>query len=713
MRPGGRALALALLIVLAIVSGGEVLAQADERPVLLQADEISYDQARGIVVATGRVEISVDDRILLADRVSYDERADTVAATGNVSILDPNGDVFFADQVELSNRLRDGFLTSFRALLADRSRFAAAGARRTGGNRTEMFKVVYSACELVPGRPHRAPLWQFKAVKIVHNQRAQRINYQDAVLEVLGVPVAYTPFFSHPDPTVKRQSGFLAPSYGSSTALGLMLEVPYYSIIAPHRDATFAPLFTSKEGVVLGGEYRQRTERGNFDISGSVTRPERRDDNNQLVGGRQTRGHVFSKARSALDDTWRWGFDVRRSTDDTYLRRYELSTEDTLTSNAFIKGFRGRNYASANVYSFQGLREDDDPGQTPLVLPLAEFHHRGEPGHLGQLLNLDSSLLVTERNEGTDTRRLSLDGGWMLPYTSPVGERYTLSASVRGDLYWVTDVAAAGGGTKDNFTGRLFPQVGLDWRYALIRPGERVSQTVEPVVMAILAPNGGNPGDIPNEDSLSFEFDHANLFRAKRFPGLDRVEGGARVNYGLRWSAHGSAGGSAAAVIGQVLRLREDDTFADKTGLEDKRSDYVGAVNVAPADYLGYTHRFRLDRDSLSIRRNEIDLSAGPAFFKINLSYALLSRELTADEFGSREELTTSASARITPYWTATAKSRHDLTEGGGTLKYGFGMTYQDECLTFLVDFERNFTSDRDVQPSTSISFRVKLKHIG
>ena len=706
----------AAALAFALMSGGAADGRAQEapQPVVLTADSLRYDQAGGVVSASGHVEISIDQRILLSDEISYNERAGTIVASGNVSILQPSGDVLFADRVELDDRLSEGFLTGFRALLADRSRFAANGARRTAGNRTEMTKVVYSACDLCNHHGDRPPLWQIKAVKVTHDQSKQRVDYKDASLEFFGIPVAYTPFFSHTDPSVNRKSGFLAPTYGSSSQLGLKLQVPYFFNLAPHRDVTFAPLFTSKEGVVLAGEYRQRVNTGRFKLDGSITHVAERDDNNAKTGDKVVRGHLFSTGQFMLNETWRWGFDAARTTDDTYLRRYDFNNEDTLTSRVFLEGFRNRNYASATAFSFQGLREDDDPGQTPLILPLLEFSHVGEPGHMGQRTSLDANLLLLTRADGVDSQRLSIDMGWRLPHISPRGGITTLSADMRGDLYWVRNLLTSpSSAPEDRVTERIQPQVALDWRWPLTRDAGTSRQVIEPIVTTILAPYSGNPDTIPNEDSVSFEFDDTNLFSPNRFPGLDRIEGGPRVNYGVKLGVYGAGGGYATALIGQVLRAKDDDTFADKTGLENKRSDYVSRVNLVPSPWFDYSHRLRLDRDSFSIRRNEIKLSAGPKFLRANVAYTSLSRELTTDELESREEIAISSRAEITSYWAATAQTRRDLTADGGTLDYGFGLIYQDECLLFTVDYERNFTRDRDLPPSTTVSFRVKLRNIG
>ena len=265
---------IAIFAVLALIStgptvrGAEVTIRSD--PVLFKADQLRHERKLGIVVGRGNVEISQGDRVLRADTVSYNQKTDTLTATGNVALMEQSGDVLFADHVELSGDFKNGIVENIRMLLSDDARFAAVGGRRVGGDVIEMRKVVYSPCRTCLGSK-TPPIWQIKAFSVKHDKSEKIIEYRDAFLEFFGIPVMYTPYLSHPDPTVKRKSGFLAPRYGNDSELGFLLEVPYYYNIAPDKDATVRPIITSKEGVVLAGEYRQRFAKGRIKFEGSAT----------------------------------------------------------------------------------------------------------------------------------------------------------------------------------------------------------------------------------------------------------------------------------------------------------------------------------------------------------------------------------------------------------------------------------------------------------
>ena len=702
-----RCLALAGVVAGFLVDGA---AAQDAPPVLLSAGDIRYEQDSGIVTASGGVEVTAGERILLADRVRYDANTDVVSAEGNVSVLETDGSVFFAERIELSDQLKNGFIRGFRALLSDDSRMAANSVRRVDGNRTEMTRAVYSPCKICDEDMERPPLWRIRASKVVHDQEEQTINYRNARLEFFGIPVAYTPYFSHPDPTVDRKSGFLVPTYGRSTQIGTTIEVPYFLNLAPNRDVTLTPLLTSKEGPVMGGEFRQRTPNGRFQLNGSFTRPDRRNEDNIKTGNKQWRSHIQANGDFDIDETWRWGFSGARSSDDTYLRRYNFNSSDTLTSNLFVEGFGGRSYASANAWAFQGLRAEDDPGQTPLILPMLDYNFISNPDMFGGTFRFDANALSLSRNEGRDSRRLSLRSDWQTPRVGSLGDIWRFSADVRADGYWVSDATNS---SRNGFVSRLVPQLAIDWRWPLGRAEAGSRQVVEPLAAFIISPYGGNPSNIPNEDSQNFEFDDTNIFSTNRFPGLDRIEGGPRLNYGVRYGLYANGGGSLTALIGQTLRLRADDTFAPQTGLENARSDFVGRIDLSPSPFLSFYNRFRLDRDALSIRRNEITTTFGTPDYNANITYVTLERELTADELTDGEEINLAGNARLSRYWRATAQTRRDLGDDGGTLNSGIGLVYEDECFNVSINFNRDFTRDRDVQPSSSATLRIRLKHLG
>ncbi|HCK16898.1 MAG TPA: LPS-assembly protein LptD [Thalassospira sp.] len=687
---------------MAQTSGSEVRQPAPA--ILFSADEVDYNQDLQTVTARGNVEISREGRILLADTVSYDRSQDVLTASGNVSITEPSGEVTFASYVELSGDFKEGIVEDIYVLLDENTRIAGSGARRSGGNFTEIAKAVYSPCKVCEeDGGNSTPLWRIRAARVLHDANAKTVEYKDARLEVAGVPILYSPYFQHPDPTVKRQSGLLAPSFGSTTHVGSYFSQPYYRAIDKSKDMTFTPTYTTDDGPLLATEYRQRFDSGEMEFVGSVT-----NDNED-----KWKGHIDAVGRFDIDRTWRWGFDAEQATEKTYLSRYGFASPSVLTSNLFTEGFRAASYTRADAYYFQGLKSDDDLDTTPLVLPHMQFHGQSSPAKYGSVTTLDLDALSLTRKEGANSHRVSAKAGWELPHVGTMGDVTKLSLSVRSDNYIVSDVSRTGKSDYDGYAGRILPLAAIDWQMPFVSNQGAYHQVITPMAMAAWSPNGGNHDEIPNEDSQSFEFDDINLFAHDRFGGLDLAEDGFRASYGLEWGVYGPDGGYTSAMVGQSYRANENDTFAAGSGLDEHLSDYVGRLTVSPNEYLDLTYRYRLDNDDLSARRNQVILNAGSIdTLRISTSYVHFTDDAGSEEFDEREELYFQAERQFTQFWSGRAYGRYDIDQSD-PLEYGVGFVYEDECFIFDGRIRRTFYQDQDLGESDEFLFRLVFKTLG
>ncbi len=381
-----------------------------------------------------------------------------------------------------------------------------------------------------------------------------------------------------------------------------------------------------------------------------------------------------------------------------------------MTSRAFIERFGSRTYAAAEGIYFQGLRQEDRQEEIPLVLPKIDYNFVSDPGKHGAYTTFDANFQSLGRDEGTSSQRISLTGGWHFPYVSNIGTVTTLNATLQTDIYNVADVAVPSGGTETGLTGRIFPQLVAEWRYPWIRRAKSSGMLIEPIAVLVLAPNGGNPDRIPNEDSLAFELDETNLFSPNRFPGKDRVEGGSRVVYGLRGGVYGDGGGSSTFFVGQSYQFRKNNTFDFGSGLNDHQSDIVGRLTISPNKFLDLIYKTRIDVSNLSAKRTEVSAIYGPRLLRGDINYIFFDQ--TA-EFPEREEIRAGLSSDITDQWSARVDTRRDLSDNGGTLSWGASLRYICDCLDFSINYRRTFTRDRDVPPEQSIFVRVIFKTLG
>jgi len=703
---------LASLSAAAILLSGALLAApaqaqqipADEQPATFAADEMSHDQTENVVTARGHVEVNHGERTLLADSISYNQNTDTLIANGNIALHLPTGEILFAESLEITGDLKNGLISDLRAVMKDRSRFAAKQAKLVNDETLTMDRAVYSPCEQCKTDPTRPLLWQLKAIKIVHDRNKKIISYYDAWMEVMGIPVMYTPYLSYPDPTVKRKSGFLTPSWGGSSDLGFVARAPYFYTLDEYSDVTVMPILTSKEGGAIAGEYRERFTKGEINADASMAY----DSKSRAYG------HIKSEARFDINNSWRWGADVNRSSSDTYMRRYGFGGEDSLTSQAFLEGFRGNNYTSVSALAFQGLRAEDDSRTSPVVLPLVQFNHQGDANKYGAFNTFDMNIAALTREQGVNSTRISLRPSWNVTHIAPKGDIYKLRATMGLDFFNAQSlsVPAVRGDTYNGSALRVYPELAFDWSWPFARRTANVTETIEPIAQVIVSPYGGNSYKMANEDSQDFDFNDTNLFSANRFTGYDRVESGPRANYGLKWGVVGDGGGSTSVLVGQSYRLTDDSTFQVGSGLEDNFSDYVGRLKVSPGEYLNLLYRTRIGKDSFDFKRNEIGLNGKYSIIDYSADYVFFDKQ-QGSEFDGRKELSFTLGSEITEFWRTKFNGVRDMSDNGGQRSMALSLVYEDECLTFDTTLGRTFYLDREVRPTDAVMFRIVFKTLG
>lgn len=686
---------------------------------LLKADSVHVDHELSLIIARGQVQVYGKDRILKADTVSYNRITKRLTASGHVELFEPSGDVLSANYIELSDDLRDGFLKGLGAVLTDDSRLAAVSGVRIGGHTTQLNKAVYSPCALCKADPERPPLWQIKSETILWDEIEKEISYTDATFEMWGVPVFYTPYLSHPDPSVHQKSGLISPTVGSSSSLGFILSSPYYFALAPYHDLTLSPLVTTKGGIFMGSQYRRRFQSGEINLDGSIGRSRRIIETSTERRTEKPRWHINSGAKFDLSKHWRTKIKLQRASDQTYLRQYPyygVDSVNTLISQGVAEGFYGQNYLRFRSFWFQGLRESDRDKKTPYILPLMEGSYISKPlGPWGLRWTLNGNTLVLGRQKGTQVRRASLDSGAHIPYLSPFGDVYTFGINLRTDLYHVHQP------TLDKFhqsrvagfTGRVFPQGYINWRYPFINNQTAYQLLLEPCLSFITGPNVGAQHRIPNEDSPILEPDDHSFMDRNRFPGLDRLDGGTRLNYGLKFSTTLKSGGTGYMFFGQSHSFSEPSSTLNTTGLDRKWSDYFGHIGLTFTPYADLRYRFRLDRNSLEPNRSELVGRFGTPLFNVTVDYISLPKFIGEEKGQSGKQAQVELQSNFIKSWTARIGTTRDLGKGGGALSEHAGLLYQDECFGLDMSFTKTHYEDRDLKPETILMFRLIFKNLG
>lgn len=698
---------------------------ADEQ-VDFSAEQLDYDSNADIVTASGDVRMTRQGNRVRADRVTWNRTTGAVVAQGNVAVVNPGGDIAYGDKVELTDTLKDGVVENLLLVLADGGRLAARHGKRQDGI-TTLTDAAYTPCPVTDddGCP-RTPSWQISAVRIVHDPLGKQISFRRPRLYMFGVPLVAVPALTMPLGDEGR-SGLLTPDLRYSRVNGLEITLPYYVRIAPDRDLTISPHVYSDALPMLVGQYRALTANGAYQVSGYATYSSRIPTTGGVAGSRRDfRGYLDASGQFQLSPEWNIHFSLRRATDRTFLKRYDISRDDRLRSVIEAERIGQNSYFSLAGWAVQTLRTGDVQGQIPAAVPVADYRRRFQ-GPLDGVAELELNTMAAGRSAGQDTQRAFAGLRWDLRRLTTLGQEILLTAYARGDIYHsdenaLTTTALYRG--QGGFQGRAIGALAAEMRWPFVGPLLGGTQRLMPRVQIVASPVTGNL-DLPNEDARAVDLEDSNLFALNRFPGYDRWEDGARVTYGVDWSWD-APGWSIAANVGQSYRLgNRASIFPDGTGLSNRTSDIVGRYTIKFRDLVSVTQRFRLDKDNLAVRRNEVDATIGSTRTYILLGYLRLNRNIgpQLEDLRDREELRAGGRVQITRYISIFGSTIIDLTDrsedplstadGYQPVRHRLGIAYTDECLDLGLTWKRDYDTTGDARRGNSFQLTLAFRGLG
>ncbi len=692
------------------------------------ADIMSYDNEHQTVTASGNVIVQRGGTRLRADTVVYDRTTGKVDASGDVIVVDKDGNKLLGDKAEVTESLKDAAIENLLLVLEDGGRAAARKATRVNGVDT-LYRAVYSPCAVTDGCREVNPLWRIKAVRVVHDPNKGRFYYKGASFDIGGVPVLYLPAFSHPDGGGKNAPGLLTPDARYDRLLGLTLITPYYIPLRPNADLTLTPYVFSDATPMLGAEYRQLLGKGPFKVGGLVTYS--RQFAQDLASGDevglhpQLRGYLYANGQFQITPAWRITAALRVVSDDSFLRRYDITQDDVLRNLVRAERFGDESYLSVEGWAFQGLRPFDRGGQTPIAIPLVDWRWRPSQAILGGHIDLLANTQIVSRGASEDTQRALAQARYIALLTTPLGQRITFTGQVRADAYHASETDSllqqqyAG---EEGWHGRVIPAAAVDVAWPFAGPALGGVQTITPRVQLVASPFVAN-AVIPNEDSRAIDLTENNLFDINRFPGYDRWEGGGRVSYGVTYTLD-RPGWRVLGEVGQSYRLNSAiDVFPQGTGLNSQFSDIVGRATVQFGRLISLTDRFRLDRADLKIRRQEADLTVGTNRNFAQIAYTRLNRNIGIEDLRDREEIRAAGRFQFARYWAAFGAAIIDLTtraddplangDGFQPVRHRLGIAYDDECFSFSFSWRRDYLTVLDRPAGDSFLFRVAFKNLG
>jgi len=396
---------------------------------LVQADQIKYDYPNNTVAAVGNVQIYYGGATIEADEVIYDQKSKRLRAQGNARLTETNGEITYGQVIDLTDDYRDGFVDSLRLETPDDTHLAAVRADRENGRYTVLENGIYTACAPCKDDPKKPPLWQVKAARIIHDENEKMLYFEDGTIDFFGLPLAWFPFMSAPDPTVKRKSGFLFPGLSSSKVYGFGIEVPYYFALAPDYGLTLYPKFTTQQGPLLEAEWQQRLLNGSYTIhaAGIFQQDSGYFANRDGAGASSTqnfRGTVLTAGQFDITNQWVWGWTGILQTDPTFQADYNLgrfngaaldpfgtgvdtsaimngwSTTEGV-SQLYLAGRGQRSYFDIRSIYYYGYEIADTQAQLPVIHPVLDYSNVVAQPVMGGELSYKFNLTSLSRQEAS------------------------------------------------------------------------------------------------------------------------------------------------------------------------------------------------------------------------------------------------------------------------------------------------------------------------
>ncbi|WP_423142248.1 LPS-assembly protein LptD [Parablastomonas sp. CN1-191] len=707
-----------------VVGGPAPTADADR--IGFEANGVEYNSDADTITATGNVVLRREDQSVRADAITYNRKSGQIVATGNVRFVDQDGNQLFSDRVELTDELKAGGIDNLLLALREGGRLAAVRGERDANGSILLTKAAYTACAVEDGNGcPKKPSWRITAQRVVYNPQTKRVQFRNARLEVFGIGLVPLPGLTI-STDGRAVSGLLVPDIRLSASNGVELSDTYYVKLSDSADLGVTGYVYTKALPMVSAQYRQLLGIGAFQVTGYATRSRRITISGAPTSQTDFRGYVFANGKLQFDPYWSLTASIRVASDRTFLRRYDISRDDRLRSMVDLERIATDSYFSLAGWATQTLRVGDTQGQVPIALPELDWRQRLADPVLGGRVELQLNTLAITRREGQDTQRAFARAQWEMRRITPWGQELTLTALARADLYhsdenFLTSTAVYRG--NPGWEHRAFATAAADLKWPLIGEFLGGTQVLTPRIQLVASPEVPNL-NVPNEDARAVDLEDSNLFALNRFPGYDRVEGGARVTYGLDWQLE-RPGLRIATTIGQSYRLTHDNSLLPSgTGLADRLSDIVGRTEVRFKDYIKVTHRFRLDKDSFTVRRNEFDAAVGTAGTYAEVGYLRLNRDITAvEDLQDREELRLAGRIEFKRFWSAFGSAVINLTDraedptntsdGFQPLRTRLGVAYEDDCLELGVTWRRDYVATGDARRGNTFQIHFALKNLG
>ena len=664
-----------IIYCIALSSLSLTIAQSDNNnDIEITADKIELLDNGNKIKATGNILIQTENYLSSTDNLIYDKSKEKVKTSGNIIIKDKLENYYYFDKFISDKGFSKASGTNAKIRLNDGSRIVGKSFIRTNSNINQINNATYTPCLQKNYITENCPGWKLSANKVVHDVEKKNIYYEGATLSILNVPVLYSPFFSHPDPSVKKRSGLLIPSVSSDNNLGTTFSIPYFFNLSSNYDVTLTPSIQSKADDYYSINYRYLTKNHQFNIDSSISN----DESNT-----GTKNHIFVNGGVKIL-FGKFDYKIQTSNNDTYLRKNYIDEATILTSGLNFTKEMDNSYLDFSSYVYKHLNNSSNKKWEYLYPNISYDIYNYKDPIYGLNWKIDNSLLNYKTINKDYEQQLSSE---ILSDDVHISKKTGLKFvnTIQNRLIYFNN-------SVNNYSQlRVFPQLSSKISYPLSKSKNNRSEILEPIVMPILAPHN----NYTNDHNIS----NSNIFSLNRETSLSQWESGPRINYGINWLVSNSDLVINTS-IGQSIKAKKDNST-------EISNFFIG--NTLDFGNIGYIKTdITIDRQDLYLKDNNINssLNFGEIKFGLDYDYETLNKIKTSEQI--------SIGAKINFYKDTDLimSARKDLMNDksiGNTI----GLNYENDCLAISLNYFTDFTVIDDIKNSHGFSINIVLKPFG
>jgi LPS-assembly protein len=699
---------LGLILSASLIITQQANAQDQGEPIDFAADSIQTNQETGLFVATGNVVFSQGIMSLKADKVEYNRQTGQAMARGNVIFTDHDGNIHFSDQMEMDDQFTRAFAEPLISRMADKSWMTGQTGEYVKDDYTVYDNATYTPCDCDYANGE-TPIWQIDSSTSWHDPNTKTVYHSNIQMKILRMPVMYFPFLSHPDWTVRRRSGLLYPSISYSSDHGIKYIQSYYHVIDDTSDVEIRPYIFKNTGTLTKVRYRKLWDQSDIDIDMTGGSLDTFNESNQRV----LAGTI--NANTVIGDKWITKASIDRTSQDTFMRRYDIDAATRLKSEFLAENIGHNTYSRVESYDIQGLGSTETSEKEPTVLP-SVFHERyivSPRKNMATRLRLNASQV--DNDEDYDINRWSGELYTFEEFPTSVGQfSFESRAAMQYHMIEHSPTSTAYTGELGQASGTI----GLGWSQPFTTTVGNSRAIIQPKFKMISIKATERIDNIPNRDSADFHLDESNLFLLHRYQGQDYIKTGTHMAGGVSANMMKTPIGNMTGFLGASYRMAGDvQSGLNATNDEKRLSDILASIRMQPIDNLNLSFTGRFNPDDFYLNESRSTLSWSRPGTSFNTTYTQRSESYFSAASIVEEELIVGLDQVIHDGVTLTAKQTYDLSNGQSFQDksvIGIDITRGlQDCLTITMQYTRDETSDRDIQPVDEIMFLLNFKYLG